>query len=65
MNMRLVRANDRNNTRVTIILVVFYKEENMEVTYSKNKYNILTYFLSVINVCRYCIQLLIVIIKHC
>jgi len=69
MNMRLVRANDKNHTKATIIMLVYYKKPLSASKYgdthaeNNNINNILTYFLSLQNVFRYCTQLLIVIIK--
>ena len=67
--MRLVRANDKNHTKATIIMLVFYKDLLSASKYADTdavKIIILitiTYFLSVKNVSQYCMQLLIVIIK--
>jgi len=67
----MVCTNDKNNSKAIIILLVFYKDllsgSKHGDTYvvkknSSSSSNILIYFLSVINVCRYCIQLLILTI---
>jgi hypothetical protein len=54
--MGLVRANDKNNTKATTIPLVFYMDllpgSKYGDTHAVKK-----------NMCRYCIQLLIVIIK--
>jgi hypothetical protein len=67
MNMRLVSANDKNNSKANIILFVLFKDLLSGSKYGDTReekkiilITFYTYFLSVINVCRYCIQLLIV-----
>jgi hypothetical protein len=66
-NTRLVRANDKNNSKANIILFVLFKDLLSGSKYGDTRaekiiilITFYTYILSVINVCLYCIQLPIV-----